>query len=324
MSIEESVLNFLEASQGKYVSGGEIASVLGVSRNAVWKSVKKLEKKGYEIRAVTNKGYMLASSGSLFSAYSVKKYITHDNIRVQYQDSVTSTNTLVKEMAEKGEDEGLVLIAAEQTEGKGRLGRRFESKRGTGAYFSILLRPQLSPSQSLLITTCAAVAVAKAIEKNTGRITSIKWVNDIYMRDKKVSGILTQAAFDMEGNKLNYAVLGIGINMYFEEDSLPDEIKDIAGAVFSEKPDGDTVSRIIADTVNFFFDEYRVLGGKHFLFDYVSRSYLDGKRINVIRPTGIMPAEALGIDDDFRLHVRYDDMTEEYLSSGEVSTRVYG
>ena len=311
MSNEESVLSFLEASQGKYVSGGEIASVLGVSRNAVWKSVKKLEKKGYEIRAVTNKGYMLASSGSLFSAYSVKKYITHDNIRVQYQDSVTSTNTLVKEMAEKGENEGLVLIAAEQTE-------------GTGAYFSILLRPQLSPSQSLLITTCAAVAVAKAIEKNTGRITSIKWVNDIYMRDKKVSGILTQAAFDMEGNKLNYAVLGIGINMYFEEDSLSDEIRDIAGAVFSEKPDGDTVSRIVADTVNIFFDEYRVLGGKHFLFDYVSRSYLDGKRINVISPTGIMPAEALGIDDDFRLHVRYDDMSEEYLSSGEVSTRVYG
>lgn len=324
MSIEESVLSFLENSQGRYVSGGEIAAELGVSRNAVWKSVKKLEKKGYEIKAVTNKGYMLESSGGLFSAHSIGKYITHDNIRVQYMDCVTSTNTIVKEMAENGEEEGLVLIAAEQTAGKGRLGRRFESQKGTGVYFSILLRPQLSPSQSLLITTCAAVAVAKAIEKNTGRMTKIKWVNDIYMHDRKVSGILTQASFDMEGNKLSFAVLGIGINMYFEDNSLPDEIKDIAGAVFSEKPDGDAVSRIVADTVNFFFDEYRVLGGKHFLFDYVSRSYLDGKRINVIKPSYIIPAEAIGIDDEFRLHVRYDDMSEEYLSSGEVSTKVYG
>lgn len=324
MSIEDSVLSFLESSQGEYVSGGDIASELGVSRNAVWKSVKKLEKKGYDIKAVTNKGYMLASSGSLFSAYSIGKYITHDNIDVQYRDCVTSTNTIVKEIAENGGEEGLVLIAAEQTDGKGRLGRRFESQKGTGVYFSILLRPQLSPSQSLLITTCAAVATAKAIEKHTGRMTKIKWVNDIYMHDRKVSGILTQAAFDMEGNKLSFAVLGIGINMFFEEDSLPDDIKDIAGAVFSEKPDGDTVSRIVADTVNFFFDEYKVIGGKHFLFDYVSRSYLDGKRINVIKPACIMPAQAIGIDDEFRLHVRYDDMTEEYLSSGEVSTKVYG
>ena len=322
MSITDTVLGYLESSKGSYVSGGEIASALGASRNAVWKSVKQLQKKGYVITAVTNKGYMLRNDNPMISAQSVSRFIEHENINVIFKDCVTSTNTLLKEMAEDGAPEGTILIAAEQTEGKGRLGRRFESQKGTGVYFSILLRPGLPPAESLLITTCAAVATAKAIEKNTGRMTKIKWVNDIYMHDRKVSGILTQAAFDIEGDKLSFAVLGIGINMYFPPDSLPEEIKDIAGAVFSEKPDSEQVSRIVADTVNYFFEEYKVIGGKHFLFDYTSRSYLDSKRITVMKPLGAREATALGIDDDFRLHVRYDDMSEEYLSSGEVSTKV--
>ena len=322
MKTTEKVLDVLEKNKGKYVSGGSIASNLGISRNSVWKAVKALQDKGYEIGAVTNKGYILSEKNNLISAQSVRKFITAANIDIEYRDSVTSTNTLLKKMAENGEKEGYVLLAGEQTAGRGRLGRSFSSGNGTGVYFSILLRPDMKPSDSLLITTCAAVAVAKAIEKNTGKMTSIKWVNDIYMRDRKVCGILTEASFDLECGKLSYAVLGIGINMYFSENSLPDEIKNIAGAVFDEKPDGDTVSRIVADVINIFMSEYSVLIGKHFLFDYCSRSYLDGKEINVIKPDSAREAMALDIDDDFRLHVRYSDGSEEYLSSGEVSTKV--
>ena len=324
MKTTDSVLEFLEENKGRFVSGGEMAVKLGVSRNAVWKSIKQLESKGYPIDAVTNKGYRLNENNTMLSAAGIRKYIKNDKIRVEFRDSVTSTNTLVKEMAENGTEEGYVLVASEQTQGKGRLGRRFESPAGCVAYFSILLRPQLSPSDSLLITTCAAVAVAKSIEKNTGRMTSIKWVNDIYMRDRKVAGILTQAAFDTECGKLSFAVLGIGINMYYPTEEMPDEIKDIAGSVFNEKPDSETVSRIVADTINYFFEDYNSLTGKHFLFDYRSRSYLDGKNINVIKPTGVFKAQAIGIDDDFRLHVRYEDLTEEFLSTGEVSTKVTG
>lgn len=322
MKTTDKVLELLEKNKGRYVSGGRIASFLGVSRNSVWKAVKALQDKGYEIGAVTNKGYILTESNNLISAQSVDKFITAENIQIEYRDCVTSTNTLLKKMAENGEKEGYVLLAGEQTAGRGRLGRSFSSNNGTGVYFSILLRPDMKPSESLLITTCAAVAVAKAIEKNTNKMTSIKWVNDIYMHDRKVCGILTEASFDLECGKLSYAVLGIGINMYFPEKSLPEDIKDIAGGVFDEKPDGDTVSKIIADVINIFFEEYKVLVGKHFLFDYCSRSYLDGKEINVIKPDGIKEAMALDIDDDFRLHVKYPDGSEEYLSSGEVSTKV--
>lgn len=322
MKTTEKVLELLEKNKGRYVSGGSIASFLGISRNSVWKAVKALQDKGYEIGAVTNKGYILTENNNLISAQSVDKFITAENIQTEYRDSVTSTNTLLKKMAENGEKEGYVLIAGEQTAGRGRLGRSFSSQNKTGVYFSILLRPDMKPSESLLITTCAAVAVAKAIEKNTGKMTSIKWVNDIYMHDRKVCGILTEASFDLESGKLSYAVLGIGINMYFPGNSLPEEIKDIAGAVFDEKPDGDTVSKIVADVINIFFEEYKVLVGKHFLFDYCSRSYLDGKDINVIKPDGTKEAVALDIDNDFRLHVKYPDGSEEYLSSGEVSTKV--
>lgn len=322
MKTTEKVLGFLEKNKGKYVSGGRIAADLGLSRNSVWKAIKTLQDKGYEIGAVTNKGYILTEKNNLVSAQSVQKFITVENVNIEYMDVVDSTNTLVKKMAENGEKEGFVLLSGEQTAGRGRLGRSFSSQKGTGVYFSILLRPDMKPSDALLITTCAAVATAKSIEKNTGKMTSIKWVNDIYMRDRKVCGILTEASFDLECGKLTYAVLGIGINMYFPENSLPEDIRDIAGSVFDEQPDGDSVSKIVADVINIFFDEYKVLVGKHFLFDYCSRSYLDGKEINVIKPDGTKDAVAIDIDDDFRLHVRYADGSEEYLSSGEVSTKL--
>ena len=322
MSTTDKVLDVLEKNKGKYISGGKLASSLGMSRNSVWKAVKNLQDKGYNIGAVTNKGYILYENNDVISSQSISKFIDNENVNVIYFDCVDSTNTSLKKMAENGAAEGTVIVASEQTAGRGRLGRSFSSQKGTGVYFSILLRPDMKPQDALLITTCAAVAVAKSIEKNTNKMTSIKWVNDIYMHDKKVCGILTEASFDLECGKLSYAVLGIGINMYFSPNSLPEDIREIAGAVFDEQPDGDSASRIVADVINIFFEEYKVLVGKHFLFDYCSRSYLDGKEINVIKSDGIKEAVAIDIDDKFRLHVKYPDGSEEYLSSGEVSTKV--
>lgn len=321
MSVADKVLGFLEENKGQYVSGGELALGLGVSRNAVWKAVNALKAKGYEIGAVTNKGYILYEENRLLSAQSIAKYIANDAIRIEYRDKVTSTNTVLKEMAEGGESEGLLLVAAEQTAGKGRRGRSFLSPNGTGAYFSLLLKPRLKPTDSLLITTCAAVAVARAVEKHAGGKTAIKWVNDVYRNGKKICGILTEASFDMEGGGLAWAVLGIGINMYFPDGSLPDELKEKVGAVFdTDAFTADDMSKIVADTVNGFMEEYAHLTDKRFLADYRSRSYLDGKSIFVIKGEKQYAATAVGIDDDFRLLVRYPDGATEWLSSGEVST----
>ncbi|MBQ8210155.1 MAG: biotin--[Clostridia bacterium] len=257
------------------------------------------------------------------SAGSISRHITNKTISVEYCDCVTSTNTVLKQRAENGEKEGLLLVASEQTAGKGRLGRSFSSQKGTGIYFSLLLRPDLRPADSLLITTCAAVAAAKAIEEVSVKPTAIKWVNDIYMNDRKVAGILTEASFDMQKGRLAYAVLGIGINICFDE--IPDEIKDIAGAVFDKNEIvPDAASKIVGKTVDNFMYEYRTLTSKNFLSFYRERDYLENQRIKVIKPTGEREAVANGIDDDFRLLVTYDDGTREYLSTGEVSAKRKG
>lgn len=256
------------------------------------------------------------------SAESIGRYTTNDFVRVEYCDCVTSTNTILKQRAENGEKEGLLLVASEQTAGRGRLGRSFSSKKGTGIYFSLLLRPNLKITDSLLITTCAAVAVAQAIEEVSGKKTSIKWVNDIYMSDRKVAGILTEASFDVQKNALSYAVLGIGINICFSENAIPEELIGIAGSVFNEDEIiNDASSKIVSKTVDIFMNEYKSLTKKNFLPFYIERDYLKNQRIRVIKPTGERDAVANGIDDDFRLLVTYDDGTQEYLSTGEVSAK---
>lgn len=323
MSICEKILEILEKNKGNYVSGAGMAKELGISRNAIWKNVKMLQERGYAINAVTNKGYILSGDCSILSARSIAEFITDKRIRVEFEECVTSTNVIVRNRAENLEEEGLLLVAAEQTSGKGRLGRSFSSQKGTGIYFSLLLRPELTPADSLLITTSAAVAVAKAISEISGKEPCIKWVNDIYLNDRKVCGILTQASFDSESGKLAYAVLGIGINICFDEKAVPEEIKDIAGGVFeNEKIPADATSRIAGRTIDIFMKEYDNLTEKKFLDYYKSHSYLDGKTIAVIKSDGERMATALGINDDLSLNVRYDNGETDRIFSGEVSTKV--
>ena len=195
-------LDALEKNRGEYLSGEQLASSLGVSRNAVWKAIQKLEEAGHKIRAVPKRGYTLAPESDVLTVQSVSRFLDTDMpVYLQVQTEVTSTNTLLKAQAEQGAPEGTVLIAESQTAGKGRLGRHFTSPPGTGIYFSLLLRPHCTAEKSLFITTTAAVAVCEAIEQVTGLNPQIKWVNDVYLNEKKVCGILTEASVDFENGR---------------------------------------------------------------------------------------------------------------------------
>lgn len=208
MRIQDAVLDALEKNRGEYLSGEQLASSLGVSRNAVWKAIQKLEEAGHKIRAVPKRGYTLAPESDVLTVQSVSRFLDTDMpVYLQVQTEVTSTNTLLKAQAEQGAPEGTVLIAESQTAGKGRLGRHFTSPPGTGIYFSLLLRPHCTAEKSLFITTTAAVAVCEAIEQVTGLNPQIKWVNDVYLNEKKVCGILTGASVDFEngGSQLGRA-----------------------------------------------------------------------------------------------------------------------
>lgn len=323
MTTKTKVLEFLENNKGHYISGSKIADKLDLSRNAIWKAIKQLQDEGHNITAVTNKGYCLNVDNKLISSQSISKYLKSDIFDITVYDLVDSTNGELKVQAEAGADEGMVIIAEQQTKGRGRKGRSFYSPKNTGIYMSLLLRPKISAFESLSITTCAAVAVARAIEINTDKEAKIKWVNDIFIDNKKVCGILTEASIDLETGGLKYAILGIGINVFNPSQGFPEDLEDISTSLFKDQEfPGERRSKLIADILEIFMTYYEHIEDKTFLEEYKRRSMILNKEVNVIKDeTSIEKATALDIDKNFRLKVEYEDGKIEYLNSGEVSIR---
>lgn len=320
MTTKETVLQCLTQADGAAVSGAQMAEQAGVSRAAVWKAICALRDDGYAIDAVTRGGYTLRADGGRLTAAAVTARLRTPGLAVTALENTDSTNTCVRRLAEDGAPEGTVVVAAAQTAGRGRSGKSFLSPAGTGLYMSVLLRPQLAMGDALLITTAAAVAVAHAVERVAAVTAQIKWVNDVYVDGKKVCGILTEGALDLENGGLRYAILGIGINICPPAGGFPPELAPIAGAL--TETDGEALRAPLAAAVlDEFFALYPHLTEKPFYDDYVSRSLLTGRQIEVLRGGMHLPATALGIDRDLHLRVRYADGSDENLAAGEVSTR---
>lgn len=319
MKLYEKVLDILNGCEG-FVSGEAIADSLQVSRTAVWKSIMKLKSLGYSIDSSTNKGYRLVSGKNLTEA-GIRKYLHSSEIDFDIRHSVTSTNTVLKREAESGRKEGYVVVADTQSTGRGRAEREFYSPEDTGVYLSILLRPQVPVESALYITAAAAVAVAEAVEVLTGERVGIKWVNDIFINDKKVCGILTEASVDMECGKLNYAILGIGVNV-FEPKGGFGQLKEIAGALFPySENSADRKCQAAAYVIDNFMKYYCCLQEKFFFDEYKKRLFILGREIYVIRENTVRSAVAVDMDESFRLLVKYENGEMEYISSGEVSTK---
>ena len=255
-----------------------------------------------------------------FDQRSIALHLTQPGVTLDVRESVSSTNTLLKQMGRNGAPHGYVLAASHQTAGRGRMGRNFYSPEETGVYFSVLLRPDLSPADSLLITTAAAVAAARALERISGKEAKIKWVNDIYIEGRKVSGILTEAAFTPDGKGLAFAVLGIGINLYPPKEGFPEDIRSKAGSVINGTQD-DLRGYLTAQVLNEFFDIYPSLKTRSFVEEYRSRSMLTGLTVDVLKPDSTRPAVVLEVTEDLALAVQYDTGEVEHLTSGDVSIR---
>lgn len=243
------------------------------------------------------------------------KKLSSFGMELRIFDILESTNKTAKELS--FEKEQALVITKEQTGGRGRLGRSFYSPKG-GAYFSLLLRPELSPEKSLNITTAAAVAVCRAIEKLSKKNPQIKWVNDIFIDGKKVCGILCESAFSHEGAKMDYAVLGVGANLFPPEHGFPEDIKHTADSIF-EKPSEELYFDFIFQTVNEFFKMYKSLEKADFWKEYKDRSFLIGKEISFIKNGENKTATVLDIDQSFGLVVKYKDGSVETLTTGEVT-----
>lgn len=313
MNVKKTVLKILQENQGKKVGGAELAEIAGASRNAVWKAINALEADGHDIERSHN-GYVLNEN---LSANGIAKYYRYPGASIIVKESVGSTNSEMKVLAAGGVADRSMVVSDMQTEGRGRYGRKFYSEKGTGVYFSILVR-NVDFERGRYLTAMAAVAAAESVESVFSVEAKIKWVNDIYVGGRKCVGILTESVTDMESGVINYAVVGIGINMKKPAGGYPEEIRDIAG-VPSETLPSDAFNRIVAETANVFFGLYDDFDKKTLAEKYRSGSFLAGRTVNVI-VNGEKAYEAVvkGIGDELGLIVIANGK-EITLNCGEVS-----
>jgi BirA family biotin operon repressor/biotin-[acetyl-CoA-carboxylase] ligase len=324
MDVRGHVLDALENARGATISGEKLAKSAGVSRNAVWKAVAALRGEGHTIESGTGAGYRMPHESGVLSAPGICKYLAAGHpFRVETFDCLPSTITAVAERAGRGEAQWLVVAANSQSAGKGRHGRSFYSPPDSGIYFSVLLRPRADMAGPQNITAAAAVAVAEAVEAVSGERAGIKWVNDVLCGGKKVCGILTEASVDMESGGLAYAVLGVGINITQPAGGFAGELNGVAGAVFgSRAAPADVRNRLIADVLTRFEAYYSDQGERRFLPAYRERSVVTGREVEIVSGGGVKRAFALGIDDECRLAVRYEDGSAESLAAGEVRIKL--
>lgn len=317
MSLKENIYKTLDTERGKSFSGEELAQRFGVSRNAVWKAIKSLQREGFCIEAMTNRGYALQPENDLLTSSGIQKYMTFD-CPIKVEKTVGSTNDVAKQLAAGGAPEWSSVFAEEQTAGRGRYARPFYSPCGAGLYVSIVLRPQFSAAETLFITTSAAVAVCEAIESVSGRSCEIKWVNDVFIDGKKTCGILTEASFDVENGKLSYAVVGIGINI--RDSAFPKELEKIATSVFGkEEIPSDLRAKLAAKLLERFRYYYERIPEKAFFEAYKQRSFVIGKEVYIRSGDKVGEGTVLDLDSDCYLSVRMNDGTKIKLTAGEVS-----
>ena len=320
MSTKNEVLRTL-MSVSEPLSGEKLARRLGISRNSVWKAIQQLRAEGYRIAAATNRGYWLTASPNRVSQPEIESWLRTRQIgrRMEVHELLDSTNTRAKALAATGAPHGYLVIAESQSGGKGRMGRAFFSPRHSGVYVTYVLRPQMLAEKAVMITSMAAVAVARAIEAVADVDVKIKWVNDLYINDKKVCGILCEASVDFETGGLEYAVLGIGVNV--EAMRFPPELEDIATSLENECGHSVSRSRLIAEISNQLEALYGQLETGEFMAESRARSNVIGRDVTVIRGQERFEARALDIDDAGRLVIRAENGVMR-VGSGEISLKL--
>lgn len=325
--LKDEVLHALEQNRGTRFSGSRLAQELGVSRAAVWKAIEALRADGLDIRATPGGGYQLAAHDDSLTDAGVSRLL---ETRVLGRDLVVvpeidSTNTAMKQTYAAARGEGFALIAGRQTAGRGRLGRAFFSPPDGGLYMSVLLRPRLPLAQLSFLTIAAAVAVCRAVEQTCGFRPGIKWVNDVLMDGKKLCGILTEAAIEGETGAIDYAIVGIGINLRLDRDALPDEVRAVAGALADFTAAPPRRAALAAAVLGALEEAYLTLiaGDPGSLLDsYRALLCCLGQTVRVTSPAGSYDAVCLDVNDQGNLIVERADGETVTLSSGEISIRL--
>lgn len=324
MSVKESVLKILEENRDRSISGEELAKYLSVSRTAIWKAIKSLRGEGYNISAVTNRGYQLTKDNDLISAEGIKIFLNpkYSENYIRVYKTIDSTNKEAKKLLMDNEmPHGTILIAEEQTAGRGRFQRKFFSPSNKGIYMSVILRPNMELSKAIHITTSAAIAVCRAIETLTKKRPKVKWVNDIFLDDKKICGILTEATGNFESGRVENVVVGIGVNFKTDSKDFPEDIKNIAGSIFQGESPNITRNQLVAEILNELFELCENLDDKSIMKEYRILSLVLGKEVSFLKNNKMNKGTAVDITEDGALVIKHENGEIDYLNSGEVSVK---
>lgn len=321
--MKDKILHLLRENEKNFISGQLISEKLGVSRTAIWKYMNALKEEGYRIESISKRGYKLLSSPDLLTFEEISNSLNTKYIgkNIMYFQTIESTNNKAKELANDLSN-GTVIISEEQTLGRGRLGRVWTSPKYKGIWMSIVLKPDIDPQSVTMVTQIGAAAVVKTLSE-LGIRTYIKWPNDIILNGKKVCGILTEMSGEI--NKVNYIVMGIGINVNIDKEEFPEELKNIATSLSCEI--GNTISRkeIVTNLLNNFEILYDEIIHKNSIESSIKickeNSILIGKEVRIIKRNEENFGKAINLSNTGELIVQYPDGSVEEVICGEVSIR---
>lgn len=320
MSTKSQVLTLLMKQAPAFISGEEMAQQLSLSRTAIWKAINELKKEGHIISSSRNKGYRYDKSDVL-SAEGIRLALgsATPNLAITVLNSSESTMKDAKLAAINGEPDNTLIVADIQEAPKGRFGRPFFSKAGSGIYMSMLLRPNQNFEEMAQYTVIMAVAIARAMDNLTPVQTKIKWVNDIYINGKKVCGILSEAMSDVESGQISNVIIGMGINFSLKQNEFPKELREKATSLFPEDEPIITRNELIGEIWNQFYAILNQLPEQSFLEEYRQKSFVLGKTVSFTQSDIDYEGIATAINDHGELVVQLQDKKEKVLSSGEIS-----
>ena len=321
--MQEKILALLREAGDGYISGEEIATKLGVSRTAVWKHIKELKEKGYEITSQSRSGYSLKETPDLLLKQEIEPFLKTKLLGKEYHyfETIPSSNNEAKKLAFAGAPEGTVVVAEEQGAGKGRLERGWFSPKGKGIWFSVILRPPFLPQEAPKCTLMAAVAIVRAARK-FGAEVGIKWPNDILADGRKLVGILTEMNAEME--RINYVVIGTGVNVNLWPEDYPDDVRDIANSLAMVTGKPLPRAELFAEILQAMEELYLSACENGFvavLDEWRKYSVTLGQEVNVISVNETFSGVAKDIDADGALLVETPEGEVRKVLAGDVSIR---
>ncbi|WP_413408045.1 biotin--[acetyl-CoA-carboxylase] ligase [Paenibacillus amylolyticus] len=322
MTKHEDLLHMLLNAEGRFVSGEEISRNLSISRTAVWKHVNKLRDMGYEFEAVSRKGYRLLTKPDSIDATGLQLALdtTVFGRKAVLLTSTLSTQGDVLKLAEQGQAEGAVVIAEEQTGGRGRFGRQWFSPPGKGIWMSVLLRPDLPLQHTPQLTLLTGVAVCRAVRACSGADAGIKWPNDVLIDGRKVCGILLEST--VEDHEVRYCIAGIGVDVNFDPEDYPEDLTTIATSLKMETGQSVDRTKLTAAILTeleqlYFLYQKEGFGVISALWEALSVSM--NREITVTNPHGVIEGKAIGLDPSGALIVEKHDGEHTLIISGEIS-----